>query len=456
MSTMRPCGRAPDDPWRPVAAGGAAGDRGPAGAAVPPAIQAEIDRCNKCGFCMAGCPTYKALPLEWLVTRGRVSLLQDVLAGRLDPDDPGFLEAIDSCLKCRACVEHCPSQVQIDQLILFARAARRRRHGLSRLEWLLYRVLPARPWLFHGVVVAGHFAERLGVRKLATQSRALRRFPGLQRAVDIGPSLPRVSGRQLIERHLDQDDPLGRPRDRVVYFLGCVKNFLYPQAALATYRVLRRNDVQVEMPRVVCCGLPAHSAGDLEGARELARANLRILRATRIRTIVVDESSCASHLQHLGELFAGLPEEEAMHDLAERVVDLTVYLDRLGIDPPGPMPGRVAWHDPCHLRHHEGIVEAPRKLIRLVPGAELVESALEPGCCGGAGAIMLTQPALSDAILERRLAGFRTAGAETIITGSPSCVTQYRRAQNGLPVLYLSEYLERAYAAERVGTRPAD
>jgi glycolate oxidase iron-sulfur subunit len=144
-----------------------------------------------------------------------------------------------------------------------------------------------------------------------------------------------------------------------------------------------------------------------------------------------------------------------MHALAERVVDLTVYLDRLGIDPPGPMPGRVAWHDPCHLRHHEGIVEAPRRLIRLVPGAELVESALESGCCGGAGAIILTQPELSDAILERRLAGFRAAGAETIITGSPSCVTQYRRAQNGLPVLYLSEYLERAYAAEGVGTRPA-
>jgi glycolate oxidase iron-sulfur subunit len=420
----------------------------PSTSPTPPAVQAEIDRCNKCGFCMAGCPTYKELPLEWLVTRGRVSLLQDVLAGRLDPDDPGFLEAIDSCLKCRACVAHCPPEVQIDRLILFARAARREQHGLSRLEWLLYRVVPARPWLFRGLVLAGHAAEKTGFRRLARHSGMLRWLPGLQRAIEVGPTLPRVSGRQLIERQGSRDGPLENPRDRVVYFLGCAKDFLYPRAALATYRVLRRNRVHIEMPRVVCCGLPAHSAGDLEGARRLARSNLRALCSTGVRAIVVDESSCASHLRHLGELFAGQPEEEAMQRLAERVVDLSVYLDRLGIDIPGPLPGRVAWHDPCHLRHYEGIVEAPRNLIRLVPGAELVESALEPGCCGGAGAVILTQPEIADAILERRLAGFRAAGAEAIITSGPSCVTQYRRAPDGLPVLYLSEYLERAYAAE--------
>ena len=136
-----------------------------------------------------------------------------------------------------------------------------------------------------------------------------------------------------------------------------------------------------------------------------------------------------------------------MRALAERVVDITVYLDKLGIETPGYLAGTVAWHDPCHLRHHEGVIEAPRNLIRQIPGTTLVESALEPGCCGGAGAILITQPELSDAILERRLAGFRAAGAEAIIAGGPSCVTQYRRAKGGLPVYYLSEYLEKAYAA---------
>ena len=419
---------------------------------VPPAVQAELDRCNKCGFCMSGCPTYKAQPLEWLVTRGRVSLIQDVLAGRLDADDPGFREAVDSCLKCRACVSICPPQIQIDQLILHARVARRERHGLSLLERLIYHGVLAQPWLFRAAVAAGHLAERAGLRALVTRSGLLRLVPGLQRAAEVGPSFPRFTGRQLIDAARHEDGPLSSPRDHVVYFLGCAKNNLFSEAALATYRVLRRNGVEIEMPRVVCCGLPAHSAGDLPGARALARSNLRVLRRTK-GAIVIDESSCGSHLKHLPELFRGLPEEEAMSALAARVVDITVYLDELGIETPGHLAGTVAWHDPCHLRHHDGITEPPRNLLRGIPGTTLVESAVEPGCCGGAGAILLTQPEISDAILERRLAGFREAGAEAIIAGGPSCVTQYRRAKHGLPVYYISEYLEKAYEAGE-GERP--
>ena len=413
--------------------------------AVPPAVQAELDRCNKCGFCMAVCPTYKAEPLEWLVTRGRVSLLQDVVAGTLDPDDPGVREAVDTCLKCRACVSVCPPEIQIDELILYARVARRERHGLSLLERAIYRGLLAQPALFRAAVAAGHAAEKTGLRGFAERSGLLRPL-GLARAAEVGPSFPRWSGRQLIARERKNEEPLRSPRDTVVYFLGCAKNNLFGEAAVATWRVLRRNGVQATLPRVVCCGLPAHSAGDLGGARALARRNLRILGHTQ-GAIVVDESSCASHLKHLPELFRGLPEEREMRALAERVVDITVYLDNLGIKTPGYLAGTVAWHDPCHLRHHEGVIDAPRNLIRQIPGTTLVESALEPGCCGGAGAILLTQPELSDAILERRLAGFRAAGAEAIIAGGPSCVTQYRRAKDGLPVYYLSEYLEKAYEA---------
>ncbi len=67
---------------------------------------------------------------------------------------------------------------------------------------------------------------------------------------------------------------------------------------------------------------------------------------------------------------------------------------------------------------------------------------------------MLTQPELSDSILEAREDGFREAGAEVIVTSSPSCVTQYRRAEaaGGLPVLYISELLDRAYQADNGGS----
>lgn len=416
---------------------------------VPDSVLAEIRRCNKCGFCMAGCPTYGTQPFEWLVTRGRISLVDDVLNGRLDPDDPGFREAVDTCLKCRACVEYCPPQIQIDHVITYARAAHRARHGLGFAERLIYRGVLSHPRVFKSLIRLGRLATAIGLRRLVTRSRVLEIWPVLQRAAETGPVFPGQTGRGLIEAERRRLGPPPSPRGRVAYFLGCAKDFLYGEAALATYRVLWRNGLEVELPRVWCCGLPCHSAGDLEGARALARKNFSALSTCRAETIVVDESSCCSHLRNLGELFSGMPEERSMRRLSERVVDLTVYLDRLGIVPPGRLPVAAGWHDPCHLRHHEGVVDAPRRLLRAVPGLTLVESTMAPGCCGGAGAIMLTQPDLSDSILEARENGFREAGAELIVTSSPSCVTQYRRAEaaGGLPVVYISQLLARAYQA---------
>ncbi|HYG60040.1 MAG TPA: (Fe-S)-binding protein, partial [Symbiobacteriaceae bacterium] len=296
--------------------------------------------------------------------------------------------------------------------------------------------------LLQAVVKLAGFAERLGLRRWALRSGLLNRRPVLKRAAAVGPSIPAATGQELIAR---EPGPPESARDQVVYFLGCSKNLLYPQAALSTYRVLRTNGVAADMPEVVCCGLPALSGGDLEGARELARRNLAILEATGDLPIVVDESSCGAHLAHLGNLFAGEPEEAAMKRLGARVVDLTVYLDRLGIATPGELTARVAWHDPCHLRHHMGVTEAPRRLLARVPGTTVVEPVTDGGCCGGAGSFMLTQPDLSDKVLASRLVAIRAAGAEVLITGSPSCVSQYLRAIDGPPVLYISEYLDRAY-----------
>ncbi|NLT34967.1 MAG: hypothetical protein GXX83_03605 [Gaiellales bacterium] len=42
---------------------------------------------------MVGCPAYAAAPFKWLVTRGRVSLLQDVVEECINADDTGVLEA---------------------------------------------------------------------------------------------------------------------------------------------------------------------------------------------------------------------------------------------------------------------------------------------------------------------------------------------------------------------------
>jgi glycolate oxidase iron-sulfur subunit len=404
-------------------------------------ISEELDRCNKCGFCQSACPTYRVSGFEWLVTRGRVSLAQDLRAGEIGLDDPLLNEAVDSCLVCGACMEVCPPQIQIHDVIYAVREERVKQRGLSPMQKVVLRGLLPRPRLLGLAARAGYLLETTGLRKLGT--KLLRGRGALARAAATGPTLPGTTARRLIGRL----EPLPSPRARVAYFMACTKEFLFPRAAQATVAVLRANGVDVVIPQSVCCGLPCQSAGDREGAQNLAKQNIAYLQKLDVDAIICDEGSCTAHLTDYPSLLAGTPAEGAANAFAAKLMDLSVFLERLG---PVPMPCRVeatvTWHDPCAMRNYLKITQEPRRLIRAVPGVTYVEAKDAGVCCGGAGAIMVTQPELSDDILKVKTEGFRATGADYVVTSSPSCVMQLQRG--GSRVLYLSELLAMAYGVE--------
>ncbi|MFZ5825744.1 MAG: (Fe-S)-binding protein [Bacillota bacterium] len=402
-------------------------------------IARELDRCNKCGFCQSACPTFRVTGFEWLVTRGRVSLAQDLAEGTAAFTDPEVMEAIDSCLVCGACIDACPPQIQIHDVVYAVRQERVARSGLSGLERVILRGLLPRPRLLGVVARLGYLAERLKLRRLAGKFLKGR----LRRAAETGPNLPGSTARGLIGKPA----PVPNPRARVAYFLSCTKEFIYSRAAQATVEVLRRNGVEVVIPETVCCGLACTSAGDAEGAKILAKKNISYLRGLEVDAIICDEGSCTAHLADYPEILKGTAEEDEARAMVSKLMELSAFLDQIGMTPmTHPVEATVTWHDPCSMRHYLKITQPPRRLIQAVPGVTFVEATNASMCCGGAGAVMITQPELSDEILQVKTAALRETGANYVVTSSPSCVMQLGRGET--QVLYLSELLAMGYGVK--------
>ena len=101
------------------------------------------------------------------------------------------------------------------------------------------------------------------------------------------------------------------------------------------------------------------------------------------------------------------------------------------------MAHTVTYHDPCYLGRHNGIYEAPRRLLQSIPGLTLIEMASNQEnslCCGGGGG-----GAWSDVPPEQRLGVLRVVealgtGAEVIATACPYCIRMLSEAVRELGV----------------------
>jgi len=398
--------------------------------------------CVHCGLCLPACPTYRETGRETSSPRGRIHLVRAVAEGRI-PLEGVTAEEMYLCLGCRACETACPSGVRYGQLLEEARAAVERagaRRGLARTleRWALRGLVPRRRRL-RALVSATALAQRLRLDRLA---RPL--LPRGARALhDLLPRVPPRAERRPLPRVVPAE---GTHRGRVGLFVGCIMPELFGRANRATARVLACNGFEVVVPEGQgCCGALQAHAGDADFARGLLRADVEAFADPGLDAVVVNSAGCGAHLRAAGTWLPGAGE-----GLAARVRDVAELLDEAGLRPPtARVPMRVAYDDPCHLVHGQGVRDAPRRLLAAVPGVALVEHDDPTSCCGAAGIYNVTHRAMSDAVLARKLDALAATDPDVIASGNPGCLMQLARgaATRGLRarVLHPVEILDRAY-----------
>jgi len=92
----------------------------------------------------------------------------------------------------------------------------------------------------------------------------------------------------------------------------------------------------------------------------------------------------------------------------------------------------ITYHDPCDLGRKSGIFEAPREVLKNIPGIELREmkfNRLDALCCGGGGNLEMNDAELSSRVAQDRVKQAINTGANVIVTTCQQCK---RTLQNGV------------------------
>lgn len=408
-------------------------------------IEQELARCVRCGACMAVCPVYRVTQHEGGVARGKLMTIQAHLDKELGLTRR-YRELITSCLLCGSCTQSCSNRVDTAAVV---RAARAELAEKKKLGWfkrlVLRRILPSRRWL-PALLKGARWSRVLWAAKIPEDSGLYIRFSGKKNRRRIPP----IAKKPFLRGDLLKS-PAGEGM-KVAVFVGCVSNYLRPQAADATVRVLQELGADVWVPKEQgCCGLPAFGAGEVEAARKLAERNLEAFLPAGgpvPDAVTTPCASCAAMLKHhLPEL---LPDDPQARQLADRVVPFSRLAAKLGGGAgsgdmtSGPL---LTYHDPCHLSRSFGEKDAPRQLLTTLPGARFVEMEHPCKCCGHGGSFNISHYDLSMDISRRKEEFILASGADLLVTECSGCLLQLAevmgRQRPGFEVITTPEALFR-------------
>lgn len=344
--------------------------------------------CNGCARCRAHndnerqCPMFRITATEEASPRAKANLLRGVLSGELSVDELTGERAkavADLCFNCHSCRVECPASVDIPKVVGEIKAQYVATNGLPLSDWLMGRIdvvsaVASRVSWLSNFLLRRRFVRWLGERLFGLSSA--REIPALA-----GESFIRYATR----RRWHKASPHGGLK--VVYFVDHFANYHDPEIGRALAEILQHNQIGFYVPvGQSLSGMARITAGDLKGARRVARRNVRIL-SEAVRqgyTVVATEPAAALCLQHE---YPNLLDNEDAHLVAEHSHEACEYLWSLHQENRltrefEPVRHRVLYHQPCHSRVNDANMSAAR-LMQLIP--ELEVEVLDKGCSGMAG-----------------------------------------------------------------------
>ena len=411
-----------------------------------------IAQCNRCGFCQAGCPVFRVTGEEHSLARGRQAIARSLILGNLELT-PEVFHSLEDCLLCRGCTAHCFPAIKTDEIVTTIRHAYITRHGQPIWQRILFRTILSDSKKIELGGRMALWAKRHGLATMAEKTGILNLVD--KRLAVANQVVPPMTAKPFLRGEHAQVPTPDKVKHRVGYFASCGFSFQFPEVVEATLRVLARNGCAITVLDNTCCGRPAHSYGDLDAARDIAKKNVdRLAGAMGLDAIVSECGSCSTHLKDYGHLLKDNPAyAKKAAALSKKVQSFSEFLVAAGANGSlGTLSGTITYHDPCHLSNRFAKITAqPRTLLKSVPGMTYKELPEADWCCGAAGSYTFLHHPEATGVLDRKMGNVEKTGAGTLATECPACMMHlsYGARRKGLPVQvrHVSQILDQAYAA---------
>ncbi|WP_210435163.1 (Fe-S)-binding protein [Saccharopolyspora sp. ASAGF58] len=209
-----------------------------------------------------------------------------------------------------------------------------------------------------------------------------------------------------------------------IMFVDCEAAYYRTSVPRATAQILQKAGVEFGlMNEQWCCGGPAAEMGYVEQSMRFARHNVDDWRRSGVKRIIAIEPHDYVHFTEDYPAYFG---EEFDFEVVQ-IIDLVAELIRDGRLELVNSINRVAtYHDPCRLNKRKGIHEAPREILRAIPGLDFrdVDRVTQWSyCSGGGGGLPIEKPEITGEISRRRLEQASTLDVDLLVS---ACVWSER------------------------------
>lgn len=405
-------------------------------------------RCMKCGFCMSVCPVYKEDLLEGHVARGRNMLINtNENDGRIGVDR--YKKELSYCMLCTRCSAVCPAGLTPDVITLNAKNRLLEKNGPTRSQkWVNQALLNNRSAL------AKMIGASAALPTIASGGKKpLRHMADMARIFSKSVSFPTLSMPSLKHRVKGIIKPTGsiKTKGRVAVFPGCVFEFFQARIGAEMINSIAAIGYEVVyVKNLSCCGQAVYNGGDFETAKQLAQKNIELL--SKYDTIITGCATCGSAMTSYGEWFADDKEWRGRAEtVAGRITEYSVFMNsELSAKETSNLDisdiNSVTYHDPCHLRQHQGVFAEPREILKSLPGINYIEMPNADACCGLGGSFALTHKDISSAIQDKKINAIKSTNADAVVTSCPGCLMYLNHGvkQHKLPVkvLHIAELVQ--------------